>query len=345
MQQRAKSLRILRVVLLTVFLLLNISALQAAPITGIVSFGDSLSDTGNLFTLTSVGGRPGFPSSPPYDNGRFSNGPIWLEVLADGLRVDGPAPSFLGGSNYAWGGAETGVGISAQGTPNIGPQIDTFLKGNTPAEGQLMVIWAGSNDFNNAASPPNPADLVQNISNHIQTLAAAAPAGTNLDFLIPNMVPLGQTVRAQWLGENVDPAIPIGLDAISAAFNAQLTAELNNLMANLGVTIFELDVFSIAQHIISDPAASGFTNVRDTARTDLDSMGRPPNVTTPGTGVVLNPDEYVFFDDVHPTSAFHEIVGNEALELVTHPVPVPATVILLFSGILGVMGLKKLRKG
>jgi GDSL-like Lipase/Acylhydrolase len=44
----------------------------------LVVFGDSLSDTGNL--SKGLGGQ--FPPSPPFFNGRFSDGPLWLEYLA-----------------------------------------------------------------------------------------------------------------------------------------------------------------------------------------------------------------------------------------------------------------------
>ena len=40
-------------------------------------FGDSLSDNGNLFDMT--GGLA--PPSPPYFDGRFPNGPVWVEHL------------------------------------------------------------------------------------------------------------------------------------------------------------------------------------------------------------------------------------------------------------------------
>lgn len=49
-------------------------------ITGLNVFGDSLMDAGNLFNLT------GLPPSPPYDQ-KFSNGPIWVEQLADELNL------------------------------------------------------------------------------------------------------------------------------------------------------------------------------------------------------------------------------------------------------------------
>ena len=41
----------------------------------IVVFGDSLSDNGNQYKNT------GQPPSPPYYNGRFSNGPTWSRVI------------------------------------------------------------------------------------------------------------------------------------------------------------------------------------------------------------------------------------------------------------------------
>jgi hypothetical protein len=48
-------------------------------------FGDSLSDTGNSFAVTTelTGGLFSIPPSPPYSNGRASNGALALEILAD----------------------------------------------------------------------------------------------------------------------------------------------------------------------------------------------------------------------------------------------------------------------
>ena len=187
----------------------------------------SLSDTGNRFTFCrSSAACPtfpvGFPFAPPiapYDNGRFSNGPVWVEYLAQGLGLPAPAPSNLGGTNFAWGGAETGTGISAQGTPNVGTQIGQFLlsipapragqafpkerpapavlfleSGKVPSPDQLLVLWAGANDFNNATVLPNPTVLVNNIAADITMLAAAAP-GQDLHLLVPNLPPLGETPR------------------------------------------------------------------------------------------------------------------------------------------------------
>ena len=60
----------------------TMATMAAAPLgaetfTGIAAFGDSWTDTGNVFSLL------GLPPSPPYFSARLSNGPVWLERLAD----------------------------------------------------------------------------------------------------------------------------------------------------------------------------------------------------------------------------------------------------------------------
>jgi hypothetical protein len=65
----------------------------------LITFGDSYCDVGNLFVATG-GAEP----AAPYYNGRFSNGPIWLDHVAGFLGVPFKA-SLLGGTDYAFGGA------------------------------------------------------------------------------------------------------------------------------------------------------------------------------------------------------------------------------------------------
>lgn len=83
-------------VLLGALFVLSITAF-AGPFDGVVVYGDSLSDNGNLY------GAIGVPP-PPYYMGRFSNGPVAAEYLANNLNV--PL------TDWAWGGATTGIGTS-----------------------------------------------------------------------------------------------------------------------------------------------------------------------------------------------------------------------------------------
>ena len=54
-----------------------------------------------------------------YFDGRFSNGPLWIEDLATRLGVPVPDHSLDGGTNYATGGAETGNGFTSFIVPNM----------------------------------------------------------------------------------------------------------------------------------------------------------------------------------------------------------------------------------
>jgi outer membrane lipase/esterase len=78
--------------------------------------GASLSDNGNACTASPAA----CPPSPPYAQGVSSNGTLWVTTVAAryGAAV---TPSLRGGTNFAYGGARTGVvpGAPATTTPNM----------------------------------------------------------------------------------------------------------------------------------------------------------------------------------------------------------------------------------
>src|SRR5215813_14297336 len=108
----------------------TVSCAQAAFIS-VTFFGDSISETGNVLSLTTAFSPPPFPDFPAAP-GRFSNGPVWTETLASPLgfpTASGPSNLLfdgsavipigpLGGQNFSFGGARTGLGGSA--TPTTG---------------------------------------------------------------------------------------------------------------------------------------------------------------------------------------------------------------------------------
>jgi phospholipase/lecithinase/hemolysin len=118
----------------------------------IVIFGDSTSDTGNVFALTDKT----YPIPPYYWKGRFCNGPNWVDQL-----------EVLGISNYAYGSATTDnnlvTGYTKGNTipvPGMLQQIETYLSRNPVKwidfSRTLYVIYGGPNDFiYNNTLPPN----------------------------------------------------------------------------------------------------------------------------------------------------------------------------------------------
>ena len=270
---------------------------QAGEITGIVSFGDSLTDTGNLYTAT---GQP----PAPYYQGRFSNGPVWVEYLANQLGVAAPTPSLLGGSDYAWAGALTGDGSIPDGVPNTGAQISTYLASNTPTSTQLFTLWAGANDL--LTGQTDPSIPVSNIGSEITTLASA---GAKL-FMVPNLPLLGDLPATNTLPQGERD----GLNQLSLAFDSLLHSELGQLRQSLGITIVEVDINSLVQNMIANPAQYGFTNVTTAALDDG----------------VLSGQGYLFWDSIHPTTSGHEFVASAAEAAM---VPEPGSLVLLLSGL------------
>lgn len=134
---------------------------QTQPNVDFFVFGDSLSDIGNLFrkTLGTV------PPSPPYFEGRFSNGPLAVEILAQDLGL----PLSLK-TDFAIGGART----DRTNNGDIGPiqfgglltQIDSFkdqaAELGAGAE-DLYLVWAGGNDFLRLLSSPTDPTAISTL--------------------------------------------------------------------------------------------------------------------------------------------------------------------------------------
>jgi phospholipase/lecithinase/hemolysin len=258
-----------------------------------VTFGDSLSDTGNVFSAT----EGLVPPAPPYASGVWSNGTIWVERLADRLGLPAPAPFLTGGTNYAFGYAESGTGTTSPvpdlAVPNLCTQIDLYLSSSPVIRSDtLFIVWCGANDFFDGETDPTVP--VANLAAGITLLAQAGARS----FLIANLPLLGQTPAMKGTPYEND------FNALSSAYNLNLSATEDDLEAALGIQVFRLDVAGLYQQVISDPSPFGFADVADPA---LD----------PNTGVVVdNPDEYLFWDPVHPTQVGHRMVGDAAFGVV-----------------------------
>ncbi len=250
---------------------------------GLVLFGDSLTDVGNV-NQASFGFVPG----GDYFNGRFSNGPVWAEAMAAELGLGGLVHSRAGGRNYAHGGAETGGGRNNVIIPNVGLQIEFYFDDAAPGVDELFVVWGGANNLlgNLGADVSVP---VADLAAHVTELANAGAAR----FVVPNLPRLGQTPR--YVGGSNEA----GFDALTLSFNAQLAARLDTLTANLGVEIIPLDIARMFDQLLAEPAAFGLSNV-----------------TGQAIAGVPNEDQYLFWDDVHPTGAAHAVLGEVAAHAV-----------------------------
>jgi phospholipase/lecithinase/hemolysin len=253
-------------------------------------FGDSLSDTGNVYNAT----LRFFPPSPPYFNGRFSNGVIAAEILAEQLGL-----TLSQTTNFAVGGARTGrTNIFENGLLQLGglsDQIDRFkAQGSNIGAGaeDLYFIWAGGNDLLNLSSDPVSAvnTAVTNIATAVTQLAESGAR----NIIVAQMPNLGRVPQAIESGQSQ------AVTELSLAFNNALASTLNALEASTrGINIILTDLFPISESVAQTPSTFGFTNVTSPFLVDL--APADPNA---------NPDQFFFWDQVHPTTRGHALFAN-----------------------------------
>jgi thermolabile hemolysin len=264
----------------------------------VIVFGDSLSDMGNIDDAT------GFVPGSTYYDGRFTNGAVWVEYLANDLGVGPLKPSTAGGDNFAYGGAQTS-GASGVGGIFIRDLVEQFsdyraTRAVDPAA--LYVVWAGANDLFDGETNVNVP-----IGRVVGTLETLASLGAT-QFLVPNLPILGKIPDY-----NRDPVASAAFDQLSYQYNAAFAAAIAGLAdKHVGATFYQLDVGELFTSAVQQPAAFGLTNVTDPAAPGL----FPGLFIYNENRIVAHPDQYLFWDTVHPTAAVHQILGDVAGRLV-----------------------------
>jgi phospholipase/lecithinase/hemolysin len=204
--------------------LLISTSVFAAPISSLYVFGDSLSDSGAFSFIA-----PAVCPPEPYDGCRFSNGPVWAELLADDLGVSADT-AYGGGTNFAIGGNRT--------DQVLGAQVGGYLAATAGVadSNALYVIWAGANDFFQN-DPDGTFDPITAVDNIIASVLGLSAAGAT-DFFIPDL--------------------PI-LDPWAFTFNTALSDALDALGGGLNITQFK--AFDLFLDMTINPNSYGFTNV------------------------------------------------------------------------------------
>ena len=263
----------------------------------VVVFGDSLSDSG---------GNPA--PSPPYFEGRWSNGHTYADGLAPryGLGDTLQPSSIAGGTNYARAGARV------TGASGVVEQIASYLRDvqwNADTH-TLYVVFIGGNDVRDglfgAFTDPsfNPAAFVDG------RLAALAVTLNGLSVLGGrNIAVLGLPDLSKLPG--LPPQAAPLATFMTVRFNAGLAQIVRGLDAGRGHG-YLVDVSALFGEILTDAAGGG-------ARFGITNVTQPCLVISNGVVIAqcANPDAYLFWDPIHPTARVHEILADYVVESVS----------------------------
>jgi thermolabile hemolysin len=273
-----------------IFLILGLSVFFrfdgfAATFDEIVIFGDSLSDNGNLVFIEN---QPE-PDPELYYQGRFSNGPVWVEYLADTRHLNTSL------TDRAIGGAQSGGFIGL----NVQIPVYVTTADSPPTPNTLFSIWIGGNDFLNGNGDYQAA--VANINEAMEELVQFGAK----HLLVLNLPDLGAIPAT--LGSPEAPQAT----AYSNDFNAALADKISNFgVEHPEIPVYEFDVYTFASAVKRDPAAYGFTNVTDPS----------PNFEVPNN---FDGAGYVFWDERHPTTSMHSLIADQVFALLNDQIPSP----------------------
>jgi cholinesterase len=295
-------------------LLAGCSTTSSAPISQVYAFGDDYSDNGNAYKMVNsltVDNEAVIPwvkwLDTYYWQGRFSNGPLPVEVLAKKLKIDLVDYAVAGALSDTHNIAETILLI--QRNTGLLSQVQKFItdldeeKADADA---IYVIQIGDGDFENS-KPDDEFDsgilsdkVIANIGEAISQLTDAGAKR----FVVVNM----HDISKQPLMEEV---FVTAAKAYQSYFNATLLAEMETLAEDLDVEIKIFDYAAVSDGIRSEPDKYGLINLDDKCLAHTEPA---PTWADAITTVCKSPDEYYYWDDEHPTRVVNQIIGEAMAE-------------------------------
>src|SRR5215468_40028 len=289
-------------VLVALTLLFVSATAGATPFDNIFVFGDSNSDTGRRLELE------GRPVSPPYYQGRHSNGAVAVEYLASSLGL-GLSPAS---NSFAVGGALTGHGnvdtshnnvLAATGMLD---QFQTFkgLVGGVANPNALYFIWGGGNDITQCGGVSCTSAQLSAIVSNLTTLVADLSGLGARHFMVVN---------------------DYGGNSAARSFDAMLLRAVQSLDSQ-GEEVALFDARSVLLSMIVPNNPYGFTNTSSAAPCytgDLNGVGG---------SVCDDPSQYVFWDpEGHLTARANAILGNA---MILSVMPEPDTALLVCAALM-----------
>lgn len=264
------------------------------PLERIVAFGDSLTDTGNMFN-ESQWKLPG----ASWHAGHFTNGSTWVEHIASrtGLPVN----------TWAVGGAQaTDVYFGA--LRGIGSQVDSFLdyarhaRDYDPAK-TMFTFLIGGNDFVNDGKSGEEVAKAEEAA-----VRRVIDAGAR-HILLVTLPDLSSAPTFRMGRKDAGDVF-----RRVAVFNHELTRMARRLASETPASIELLDGAARFNEVLATPASFGFTNVTESCL-QIDEETASNYMKAHPLRATCNPNTNLFWDTLHPTTRMHALLAGWALEV------------------------------
>ncbi|KAK2387205.1 GDSL esterase/lipase [Trifolium repens] len=327
------------------FFIFNLGFLEAQKVPAIYVFGDSLVDVGNNNYLNDTLLKAiypyygiDFPSKKPA--GRFSNGKNAADLIAEKIGLPTSPPylslvskiknnnknvSFLGGANFASGGAAifnathasfwrsipltTQVDYYSQMCDQLTQQIGASTLQKHISESLFFVV-IGNNDifdyFNSKElqKKNTPQKYVKSMASSLKVQLQRLYKSGARRFEIAGVAAIGccPTLRLKNKTECFSEA-----NLLSVEFNEELQSMLKEWqLENKNISYSFFDTYTAIQDLIHNPTSHGFVDVK--AACCGDGKLNAEFVCLPSSNICSNRQDHIFWDSVHPTEAATRII-------------------------------------
>ena len=261
-----------------------------------VVLGDSLSDNQNLWNAT----QWQLPNQNSWFMGHFSNGHVWDEYVATSLKL----PMY----NWAVAGAAADAYYVI---PGVTQQVDSWAiymqsAPNYRPANTLFTMMIGGNDLVNYA---RTVDSI--LATEQQALEKLLDAGAK-NILLMNLPDLSRAPTFRARGDGVQVAAQV------AEFNRRLPLLRDALQAKYGstVNIKMFDTHALVNDIFNFPGKYGITNTTQSCL-KIDTSSSTDYLYTQALRTECsNPDTFLFWDTLHPTTRTHKIMADAVTQFV-----------------------------
>ena len=262
-----------------------------AAFTSLYVFGDALSTTTNNQT-----------GGPNYYGGRYCNGRIWVEVLAQ----------------------RQGIGISNNwsyfdcNSSNLVKNVQNFNIKASVASNALFVVWVNNSDlFDAVLSAPNTNQstwipiINRGQTNQFRAITNLYAKGVRT-IIMPNVVDIGKVPYFCNPADGFTSVLGF-IRQECIAYNVAFSNTLNQARAACpGLAIYQPNFFGLLDNVLTNAANYGLTNALASG-VDIDAMDALfPKSNTNGLGA-----NYVFWDDLDPSAKFHEVIADVVQQIVS----------------------------